>query len=60
MMEDDVAGARENPFPGKMFNKPTAKGEPGVDVYAGCVPDYKVMAINCCCYNLWKLWHDFL
>jgi legumain len=41
MMEDDVAGARENPFPGKMFNKPTAKGEPGVDVYAGCVPDYK-------------------
>ena len=37
---DDIANARENPFPGKMFNKPTAKGVPGVDVYAGCKIDY--------------------
>jgi len=41
MMEDDVANSRENPFPGKLFNKPTAKGTPGVDVYAGCNIDYK-------------------
>ena len=82
MMQDDVATARQNPFPvrgcreppralqlccceppllalppasaltrrappplppapqGKMFNKPTAAGTPGVDVYAGCKPDY--------------------
>jgi len=40
MMEDDVAKDRRNPFPGKLFNKPTAAGEPGVDVYDGCVVDY--------------------
>ena len=32
-MQDDVANAEENPYPGKLFNKPTAAGEPGVDVY---------------------------
>ena len=37
---DDIANDRENPFPGKLFNKPTAKGVPGVDVYAGCKIDY--------------------
>jgi legumain len=41
LMEDDVANAHENPFPGKLFNKPTAKGTPGVDVYDGCTPDYR-------------------
>lgn len=41
MMEDDIANNVENPFPGKMFNKPTAKGVPGVDVYDGCEVDYK-------------------
>lgn len=41
MMEDDIANDPENPFPGKMFNKPTAAGTPGVDVYDGCNIDYK-------------------
>jgi legumain len=41
MMEDDVANSKENPFPGKLFNKPTAVGQHRVDVYAGCTPDYK-------------------
>merc|ERR1712194_683362 len=27
--------------PGKIFNKPTAAGTPGTDVYAGCKIDYK-------------------
>jgi legumain len=40
MMQDDVANAAENPFPGQMFNKPTAAGVAGVDVYDGCAPDY--------------------
>ena len=38
---DDVANSRSNPFPGQIFNKPTAAGTPGVDVYAGCKIDYK-------------------
>merc|ERR1719223_2107866 len=29
------------PFPGQLFNKPTPKGTPGDDVYAGCKIDYK-------------------
>ncbi|KAL1527885.1 hypothetical protein AB1Y20_009261 [Prymnesium parvum] len=37
---DDIAHSSENPFPGKIFNQPTAAGVPGVDVYAGCVIDY--------------------
>jgi legumain len=41
LMADDVAHASENPFPGKLFNKPTADGTPGVDVYEGCNPDYR-------------------
>uniref|UniRef100_A0A7S2TJG5 legumain n=1 Tax=Lotharella oceanica TaxID=641309 RepID=A0A7S2TJG5_9EUKA len=41
MSYDDVAGSSENPFPGKLFNKPTEEGTPGVDVYDGCVIDYK-------------------
>merc|ERR1712166_466350 len=41
MMQDDVANDPENPFPGKLFNKPTAAGVPGVDVYAGCKPTYR-------------------
>ena len=40
MMQDDVANAAENPFPGQLFNKPTVAGTPGVDVYAGCAADY--------------------
>mmetsp|Transcript_33173 Transcript_33173/g.109656 ORF Transcript_33173/g.109656 Transcript_33173/m.109656 type:complete len:446 (-) Transcript_33173:295-1632(-) len=37
---DDVANDDMNPFPGKLFNKPTADGTPGTDVYAGCKIDY--------------------
>jgi legumain len=40
MVYDDIASDPENPYPGKMFNKPTAAGTPGVDVYAGCQKDY--------------------
>lgn len=36
---DDVANDPSNPFPGKLFNKPSTG--PGEDVYAGCVIDYK-------------------
>jgi legumain len=41
MSYDDVAHSWHNPFKGKLFNKPTAKGTPGVDVYDGCTIDYK-------------------
>jgi len=37
---DDIAHNSENPFPGKIFNKPTAAGTPGVDVYSGCKISY--------------------
>ena len=37
---DDIANNEENPFPGKLFNKPTPEGTEGVDVYEGCVIDY--------------------
>jgi len=40
MSFDDVANDSENPFPGKLFNKPTAAGVKGVDVYDGCKIDY--------------------
>jgi len=35
---DDIASTSYNPFPGKIFNKPTTG--PGTDVYAGCKKDY--------------------
>jgi len=38
---DDIAKSPRNPFPGKIFNKPTARGTPGVDVYDGCKINYK-------------------
>jgi legumain len=41
MSYDDVANDPENPFPGKLFNKPN-----GTDVYAGCVADYKGDAVT--------------
>jgi hypothetical protein len=37
---DDIAKNKENPFPGKVFNKPTAAGTPGVDVYDGVKISY--------------------
>lgn len=43
MMYDDVAGHKENPFPGKLFNKPApnASNVDEGDVYSGCVIDYR-------------------
>lgn len=37
---DDIANDNENPFPGKIFNKPDPTGE-GVNVYDGVIIDYK-------------------
>jgi len=46
MAFDDIASSGLNPFPGKLFNKPTAKGVPGTDVYAGCKIDYSGYDVN--------------
>lgn len=43
---DDIANSSSNPFPGKMFNKPTPAGTPGVDVYEGCKINYKGSQVN--------------
>lgn len=40
MAYDDIASNSKNPFPGKIFNKPTDAGVEGVDVYDGCKIDY--------------------
>jgi legumain len=40
MQYDDIANNPQNPSKGKLFNKPTPKGTPGVDVYGGCQKDY--------------------
>jgi len=40
MFYDDIASSSSNPYKGQMFNKPTASGTPGVDVYKGCKKDY--------------------
>jgi legumain len=37
---DDIASSPQNPAPGKLYNKPTPKGTPGVDVYKDCQKDY--------------------
>ncbi len=37
---DDIANNSRNPFPGKVYNKPSY-AQPGVDVYAGVKIDYK-------------------
>jgi len=46
MAYDDIASNSRNPFPGKIFNKPTAAGVAGQDVYAGCNIDYKGSDVN--------------
>eukprot|EP00471_Norrisiella_sphaerica_P004768 CAMPEP_0184478016 /NCGR_PEP_ID=MMETSP0113_2-20130426/137_1 /TAXON_ID=91329 /ORGANISM="Norrisiella sphaerica, Strain BC52" /LENGTH=390 /DNA_ID=CAMNT_0026855649 /DNA_START=184 /DNA_END=1356 /DNA_ORIENTATION=+ len=46
MAFDDVADSWRNPYKGKLFNKPTQRGAPGVDVYKGCVIDYKKADVN--------------
>lgn len=33
MAVDDIADYESNPFPGKVFNKPSDAGDPGIDVY---------------------------
>jgi legumain len=40
MVYDDIANDPQNPYPGQLFNKPTAAGVAGVDVYANCQKDY--------------------
>lgn len=45
-MYDDVAKSMMNPFKGELFNKPTPKGTPGVDVYKGCNIDYSGKHVN--------------
>jgi len=40
MYYNDIAHNTENPYKGKIFNKPTAKGTPGVDVFEGCPQHY--------------------
>lgn len=39
-MHDDIANAKNNPFPGQVFNAPTKGATGGIDVYDGCAPDY--------------------
>jgi legumain len=39
-MYDDIAANSANPYKGQIFNKPTASGTPGVDVYHGVNKDY--------------------
>merc|ERR1711871_728082 len=46
MAYDDIASANQNPFPGQVFNKPSPKGTPGVDVYKNVVIDYKGDAVT--------------
>lgn len=46
MQYDDIAKNGQNPFKGQVFNKPTSKGVPGVDVYAGCGKDYTGSAVT--------------
>lgn len=41
MAYDDIANNPENPFPGKLYNKPN-----GEDVYAGCNIDYTGASVN--------------
>lgn len=43
---DDIASSRYNPFPGQLFNKPTAAGVEGVNVYDQSEIDYSGKAVN--------------
>ncbi len=45
-MYNDIANSPENPFKGQIFNKPTAQGTPGVDVYKGVQIDYEGKNVN--------------
>jgi len=46
MQYDDIANDPQNPYKGQIFNKPTAAGTPGVDVYGGCKKDYTGAAVT--------------
>lgn len=43
MMYDDVAAHKDNPFPGRLFNRPVANASnvAASDVYRGCNVDYR-------------------
>ena len=59
MAYDDIAQNRQNKFPGKVFNKPTEKGTPGVDVYAGCNINWRGDDVNAgrlLLHRAWFLW----
>jgi len=43
---DDAANSPENPFPGTLYNKPSNTSEEAVDVYKGCVIDYRAQAVS--------------
>lgn len=40
MSYGDAAYSEDNPFPGKLFNQPTADGVAGYDVNEGCMAKY--------------------
>ena len=40
MLYDNVANDPQNPFPGRLFNVPSNKTSPGIDVYQGTKKDY--------------------
>jgi legumain len=40
LVYDDIANNPSNPYKGQVFNKPTAAGTPGRDIWAGCQKDY--------------------
>ena len=46
MLYDDVANDPLNPFPGKLFNKPSNSSYPGIDVYTDCQKDYTGNQVN--------------
>jgi legumain len=37
---DDVANHPDNPYPGKLYNRPDRPGHPAIDVNKGCKKDY--------------------
>lgn len=56
---DDVATRSENPYPGKLFNKPSPFGTPGLDVYKDCkvtVRHTGVTPVNICRF-LWSTYN---
>ena len=50
MLYDNVAQDPENPFPGRLFNVPSTKLDPGVDVYQGTKKDYVGTTVNAANY----------